>query len=211
VPQYWPPGNEQVTGVQLAAPHRFGTPVPPQVSGAVQLAPQSTARPHPSPTIPQYVPPLTEQLATEGVQSGSAQTPGTNAPQVSFVGQPPQSMVPPQPLPILPQYFVPAGVQLIGVQGAASISSGPSSNGGGASKAEPSSVGTMPPSEPSGPVPTAGRSNWKLQLEPKTIRSGTSVAPAVRREAMIITLSEKVVFHFTGKNQKVIGRLATEL
>ena len=52
-PQYWPPANVQLVGVQLGFPHRFDTPVPPQVSGAVQSLPQSTARPQPSPTFPQ--------------------------------------------------------------------------------------------------------------------------------------------------------------
>src|SRR5262249_48411795 len=49
VPQYWPPVNVHVAGVQFGRPHRFGTPEPPQVSGAVQLSPQSTERPQPSP------------------------------------------------------------------------------------------------------------------------------------------------------------------
>jgi hypothetical protein len=53
VPQYWPPANVQLVGVQLGLPHRFGTPEPPQVSGAVQSFPQSISRPQPSPIFPQ--------------------------------------------------------------------------------------------------------------------------------------------------------------
>ena len=52
-PQYCPPANEQVAGAQLELPQRLATPVPPQVSGAVQLAPQSMDRPQPSPIVPQ--------------------------------------------------------------------------------------------------------------------------------------------------------------
>jgi hypothetical protein len=52
-PQYWPPANWQLVGVQLGFPHRFETPDPPQVSGAVQLLPQSSGRPHPSLIAPQ--------------------------------------------------------------------------------------------------------------------------------------------------------------
>jgi len=53
VPQYWPPENVQLAGVQLGLPHRLGTPEPPQISGAVQSSPQSTERPQPSPIFPQ--------------------------------------------------------------------------------------------------------------------------------------------------------------
>jgi hypothetical protein len=82
-------------------PQRFATPEPPQVSGAVQLLPQSTPRPQPSPMVPQYVPPLTEQLVIDGEQVASPQTPGTKAPQACPIGHSPQSNVPPHPSPIL--------------------------------------------------------------------------------------------------------------
>ena len=51
-PQYWPPANVQVTGVQFGRPHRLGTPEPPHVSGATQSSPQSMERPQPSPMFP---------------------------------------------------------------------------------------------------------------------------------------------------------------
>jgi hypothetical protein len=74
--------------------------------------------------LPQYVPPFTEQLVTEGTHMVSPQTPGTNAPHVWLPGQSPQSSVPPQPSPIFPQYCEPAFMQERGVQGGASLCGG---------------------------------------------------------------------------------------
>ena len=104
VPQYWPPANWQVAGVQLGFPHRLATPDPPQVSFVAQALPQSIGRPQPSLIAPQYVPPVGEQLRTEGVQEGSPQTFAVTAPQIWPVGQSPQFWFPPQPSPIAPQY-----------------------------------------------------------------------------------------------------------
>jgi hypothetical protein len=53
VPQYWPPvAGLHVSAVQLAAPHTFAVPAPPQVC-PVGHVPQSTLPPQPSPTVPQ--------------------------------------------------------------------------------------------------------------------------------------------------------------
>jgi hypothetical protein len=79
-PQYCPPANAQVVGVQPGFPQRFGTPVPPQVSGDEQLDPQSIERPQPSPTLPQYVPPAGEQLIRLAAQPGIPHSPGIMAP-----------------------------------------------------------------------------------------------------------------------------------
>ena len=51
--QYFPPAKVQLIGVQPGLPQRFDTPVPPHVSGAAQLEPQSIERPQPSPIVPQ--------------------------------------------------------------------------------------------------------------------------------------------------------------
>ena len=53
IPQYWPPGGEQVVGTQLAEPQMFATPEPPQVWPAGQAKVQSIVPPHPSPIMPQ--------------------------------------------------------------------------------------------------------------------------------------------------------------
>jgi hypothetical protein len=121
VPQYFTPPTVQLAGMQFALPQRLATPEPPHVSGAEQSSPQSTEAPQPSPILPQYVPPFTEQLVTDGMQAGSPQMPGTNAPQVWFAGQSAQSSVPPQPSPILPQYCAVAVMHVSGVHVPASL------------------------------------------------------------------------------------------
>ena len=76
--------------------------------------PQSTERPHPSPTVPQYLPMPVPQLT--GVQP--APPTHTLLAHDQPAGQAAlQSMEPPHPLPSFPpQYCPPVGVQLIGVQ-----------------------------------------------------------------------------------------------
>ena len=53
LPQYWPPATEQVCGTQAGSPQTLGMPVPPQVSGAVQVSPHTIGWPQPSPIVPQ--------------------------------------------------------------------------------------------------------------------------------------------------------------
>jgi len=102
-PQYWPDASTHSVGVQPTvpgvAPHTFEMPPAPQLRGAAQL-PQSSARPHPSPMEPQYVPPTWAQVRGAHPSTSVLQTFCTQAcPPV----QSPQSSVPPQPSPITPQ------------------------------------------------------------------------------------------------------------
>jgi len=97
------------------APHTLGVPEPPQLSPAGQV-PQSSWPPQPSPTVPQYFPPVCWQVMGVQVPGVALQTFATLAPQVCPAGQVPQFIWPPQPLPTVPQYLPFAGVQLKGLQ-----------------------------------------------------------------------------------------------
>src|SRR4029078_3286431 len=92
-----------------------GTHTPPLQKLLPEQLPQSSSRPQPSPTLPQYwaLPP---EVTVIGVQLGPPmQMPGAVAPplQVASPAQAPQSsFCPLQPLPIVLQYVPPAGVQV---------------------------------------------------------------------------------------------------
>src|SRR4051812_21768317 len=79
-------------------------------------APQSCELSQPSPTTPQYWPPVKAQETL--VQLGLPQMLALLAPLPSPAGQvEPQLAVPPQPSPIVPQYVTPEAVQLwVGTQ-----------------------------------------------------------------------------------------------
>src|SRR5207253_1765755 len=80
-----------------------------QVCGAVQV-PQESMPPHPSGTIPQFLPRPTQ---VAGVQPHTLAAPPP--PQVCGAVQAPQFNMPPHPSPIEPQ-FLPAATQVVGVQ-----------------------------------------------------------------------------------------------
>ena len=109
-PQYCPPGELQVCAVQVPdGMHWLLTQLWP-----LSQVPQSTERPQPSPTLPQYLPRPVPQLM--GVQP--APPTQTLLAHDQPAGQAAlQSMDPPQPSPsVPPQYCPPGGVQLSGVQ-----------------------------------------------------------------------------------------------
>jgi hypothetical protein len=85
----------QLIGTQPDDTH---SPEPLHVCVAEQL-PQSSARPQPSPTVPQYFP--DESWQASGVQPGPLTQMFDS--QTCPFGQAPQSIVLKQPLPIMPQ------------------------------------------------------------------------------------------------------------
>jgi hypothetical protein len=91
----------QVSAVQLVLPHRLAVPDPPQLSPDGHW-PQSSDPPQPSPTTPQYRPPV-------GVQLVKMHELGTQmlSRHVWPEGHEPQLSEPPQPLPMVPQYWPP--------------------------------------------------------------------------------------------------------
>jgi hypothetical protein len=100
------PCASQLRGVQ---PHRFASPPPPHVEGAVQ--PQSSVAAQPSETTP-HIP----SVQVPGVQMPMPHLLGPPAPQVSPSGQVPQaSATPPQPSGIDP-HVAPASSQERGAQ-----------------------------------------------------------------------------------------------
>ena len=118
MPQYLPlactqRGRRAEARVGGAAAHA-GMPAPPQVCPAGQ-PPQSILPPHPSPTMPQYLPLACVQLA--GVHPiDAAQVRGCRRRRkLCPAGQPPQSILPPQPSPTTPQYLPFGRRQTVGV------------------------------------------------------------------------------------------------
>jgi hypothetical protein len=104
--------------VQLLLGEQFGVTQTCFVSSHVSPVgqpPQSRPWPQPSPIVPQYWPPVNEQVAA--VQLGAPQRLGTpEPPHVSgAVHVLPQSTGRPQPSPIVPQYVPPFTVQLVTV------------------------------------------------------------------------------------------------
>jgi hypothetical protein len=82
----------------------LATPLPPQVWPAGHAVGQLSECPQPSPTVPQYWPPVGVQVvATQVAEPHRLATP--LPPQVWPAGHDvvPQSTVPPQPSPIMPQ------------------------------------------------------------------------------------------------------------
>ena len=93
----------QLAPAQVGAPQTLAMPPPPQVWPVGQLFPQSTAPPQPSPIVPQYWPPGSEQVRL-GVHPTWPQTWATPPPPQAWpVGQSPQSICASQPLPTTPQ------------------------------------------------------------------------------------------------------------
>ena len=119
VPQYRPPvSGLQVSGVQPAvgpALHRLPWQVHPLF---VQVLPQSSEFPQPSPMVPQYWSPFAV-LQVSGVQPAVGPALHRLFWQVhpGFVQVVPQCTVDPQPSPMSPQYWSPvAAVQVRGTQ-----------------------------------------------------------------------------------------------
>src|SRR5688572_6308982 len=102
VPQKRAPGESQDAGMQP-----FFTHSPPALHDSPAAHdPQSSVPPQPSPTVPQYLPPVGVQVAF--TQPGPApHTLRTAPPHTPPFAQTPQSSVPPQPSPITPQNVAP--------------------------------------------------------------------------------------------------------
>ena len=104
-PQYWPFCGEQEFFVQFSFPHTFGT-LAPQTVPFGQVVPQSMVPAQPSPIMPQYTAPATEQLVTVGVHPGAMQMCLFGSHAIPD-GQAPQSCELSQPSPMTPQYWPP--------------------------------------------------------------------------------------------------------
>ena len=127
---------------------------------------------------------MTAQLVTVGVQVASPQTPGTNAPQVWFVGQPPQSGCRRSRRRSFRSTLPSAAVQPTGAHGFPLITMiAPSAPGQHLRRYE-------------------ARDSPAVRLEvaalPKTMSKGTSAAPAVRRNRHVcsICFGKSLVIHF---------------
>jgi hypothetical protein len=118
VPQYWPPeAGVQDSGVQTAGGplHKLSSQLQPLL---LQVLPQSSELPQPSPMIPQYWSPLAV-VQFRGTQPavGPALHRWSWQSQPAFVQVAAQSTELPQPSPMVPQYWSPdAVVQVLATQ-----------------------------------------------------------------------------------------------
>jgi hypothetical protein len=167
IPQYWTPlAPLQVIGTQAGSTQ---TPLLLQVRPVGQ-APQSTARPHPSPILPQKSVPVVGQFA------GMHEAPWTHEPfsQTSVPGQSPQSSTPLQPSPIFPQYWPFGGVhETFTHEPASGSAAGPSGR-----LVWPPSTPAEWPAVPSPPPPPPAPLLSGGALMPAQPENANSVAPA---------------------------------
>jgi hypothetical protein len=83
-------------GLQMPAPHLFGTPFAPHMTPAPEQVPHDSMPPHPSGTLPQSKPRLAHVEGTHAHACSSEQAKPTAL-------QSPQARVPPQPSSAFPQ------------------------------------------------------------------------------------------------------------
>jgi hypothetical protein len=141
------------TMLRPVAPHRLGTPAPPQVSEAVRQLPQLRRPPQPSETAPQLAfiaaqVRLTHPMAPPHCDAAPA------PPQVCGAVQLPQSMTPPHPSPMGPQFAL-AEAQVTSEQVGAPPSGSALPPAAAEPPAEASPPATPPPVEPGFSLPAS--------------------------------------------------------